>query len=133
MRSTFQTKPDGTPGCPSNFDQRRFAPLNCVRSGGLLVLLAALVVFFASGGAPPAYAQAPDDDTTTTIVDGGGGANGYEPTNVKVVPGDGELTVSWTVTSRPGVNDNDIKHALRWSQKSSWMDQPGRAPQERIL
>ena len=43
---------------------------------------------------------------------------GPEPANVRVVPGDGTLTVSWTVTSRDGVSDGDIKHALRWSQES---------------
>ena len=74
------------------------------------------------------------DDTTTTIIDGGGGANGHEPTNVKVVPGDGELTVSWTATSRPGVNDNEIYHALRWSQTLRQLRQPaslGRAVHRR--
>ena len=38
------------------------------------------------------------------------------PQNVKVVPGDGRLTVSWDVGSREGVEDEDIRHALRWTQ-----------------
>ena len=43
---------------------------------------------------------------------------GPEPANVRVVPGDGKLTVTWDVSSREGVADDDIRHALRWSQKS---------------
>ncbi len=39
-----------------------------------------------------------------------------EPANVQVTPGDGTLTVSWTVTPRDGIDDNGIRHALRWSQ-----------------
>ncbi len=103
------------------------------RSGALLLLTAALAIlavfFFAFGGAPPAQAQ--DGDTTTTIIDGGGGAKGYEPTNVQVVPGDGELTVSWTVTSRPDEwksADNEIWHAVRWSQTHGSYDNPGAPP-----
>ena len=96
------------------------------RTGALLLLAAAVVIlavfFFAFGGAPPAQAQ--DDDTTTTIINGGGGAKGYEPTNVQVVPGDGELTLSWTVTSRPGVDDGEIRHAVRWSQTHGSWDNP---------
>ena len=42
--------------------------------------------------------------------------SGPEPANVQVVPGDGTLTVSWTVTPREGVANNEIRHALRWSQ-----------------
>ena len=64
------------------------------------------------------------DDTTTKIVDGGGGASGSEPTNVSVTPGDGELTVTWTVTSREGVDDDEIYHALRWSQTLGAWDNP---------
>ena len=41
-----------------------------------------------------------------------------EPADVRVVPGDGILSVSWTVSPREGVADDEIKHALRWSQKS---------------
>ena len=54
------------------------------------------------------------------------GAPGTEPTNVQVVPGDATLTVSWTVTSRPGVADDSIRHALRWSQVSGvWANPRG--------
>ena len=51
---------------------------------------------------------------TVTIEDND---QGPEPRNVQVVPGDGTLTVSWTVAPRDGVADNDIRHALRWSQE----------------
>ena len=68
------------------------------------------------------------DDAATTIIDGGGGAKGYEPTNVQVVPGDRTLTVSWTVTSRPDVDDDEIWHAVRWSQTHGRWDNPGSAP-----
>ncbi len=43
---------------------------------------------------------------------------GTEPANIQVVPGDGVLTVTWTVTARAGVADDEIRHALRWSQVS---------------
>ena len=106
------------------------------RSGALLLLAAALTIlvvfFFAFGGAPPAQAQAQDGDTTTIIIDGGGGAKGYEPTNVRVVPGDGELTVTWTATSRPDVADNEIYHAVRWSQTHGSYDNPGAPPNRHI-
>ncbi len=39
-----------------------------------------------------------------------------EPRNVQVVPGDGTLTVTWDVAPRAGVGDDEIRHALRWSQ-----------------
>ena len=61
-----------------------------------------------------------------------GGAAGTEPANVQVTPGDGTLTVTWTVTSRDGYADGEIRHALRWSQVSGvWAnpsdpDGPGR-------
>ena len=45
------------------------------------------------------------------------GAAGTEPTDVRVAPGDGLLTVSWKVTPRAGVPDDQIRHALRWSQE----------------
>ncbi|WP_419854871.1 fibronectin type III domain-containing protein [Candidatus Poriferisodalis sp.] len=41
-----------------------------------------------------------------------------KPSDVRVTPGDGTLTVSWTPTPREGVPDGEIKHALRWSQVS---------------
>ena len=39
-----------------------------------------------------------------------------EPFNVQAVPGDGTLTITWTVSPRTGESDDDIHHALRWSQ-----------------
>ncbi len=66
-----------------------------------------------------------DDDTPVKIVDGGGGARNYEPTNVSVTPGDGKLTVSWTITSRPDLADDQIYHALRWSQTPGAWGNPG--------
>lgn len=39
------------------------------------------------------------------------------PRDVVVTPGDGTLTVTWTVASRRGFADGDIRHALRWSQE----------------
>ncbi len=57
------------------------------------------------------------------------GAAGTEPANIQVMPGDGILTVSWTVTSRPGVADGDIRHALRWSQEAGvWNNPAGATP-----
>jgi hypothetical protein len=41
-----------------------------------------------------------------------------EPYNVQVTPGDGTLTVTWSVAPRAGVSIDSIKHALRWSQVS---------------
>ena len=40
-----------------------------------------------------------------------------EPFNVCVTPGDGTLTVTWTVAPREGFEDGEIRHALRWSQE----------------
>ena len=40
-----------------------------------------------------------------------------EPFNVCVTPGDGTLTVTWTVAPREGFEDDEIRHALRWSQE----------------
>ena len=40
-----------------------------------------------------------------------------EPYNVQVTPGDGTLTVTWTVAPREGFEDIEIRHALRWSQE----------------
>ena len=99
----------------------------------LVIALAALAVLFSAlDAASPAHAQAQDGDTTTTIIDGGGGAKGYEPTNVQVVPGDRELTLSWTATSRPSVNDDKIYHAVRWSQTVGRWDNPS-APIHRYV
>ncbi len=53
-------------------------------------------------------------------------AVGYEPADVRVVPGDRTLTVSWKTTPRPGVSDDQIRHALRWSQQSGvWANPKG--------
>ena len=43
-------------------------------------------------------------------------SRGAAPQNVKIVPGDGQLSVSWEVGSRDGVEDSDILHAIRWRQ-----------------
>ena len=40
-----------------------------------------------------------------------------EPYNICVTPGDGTLTVTWTVAPREGFEDVEIRHALRWSQE----------------
>ncbi len=49
----------------------------------------------------------------------------WEPYNVCVTPGDGTLTVTWTVASRDGFEDHQIKHSLRWSQVSGvWANPP---------
>ena len=57
------------------------------------------------------------DTATVTIVDNDDPPLGPEPRTVRVVPGDGALTVSWTVAPRDGVADGEIRHALRWSQQ----------------
>ena len=41
---------------------------------------------------------------------------GPEPWNIQVTPGDGQLTVTWNVSSREGYEDSEIWHALRWFQ-----------------
>ena len=66
--------------------------------------------------AAPGWAVDPEKTgkATVTIEDND---QGPEPRDVRVVPGDGTLTVSWTVGPREGVADNDIRHALRWSQE----------------
>ncbi len=49
-----------------------------------------------------------------------------EPYNVQVTPGDGTLTVTWSVAPREGVSNDEIKHTLRWSQQSGvWANPPG--------
>ncbi len=49
-----------------------------------------------------------------------------EPFNVQVVPGDGTLTVTWIVSPRAGEADDDIHHALRWSQTAGvWANPAG--------
>lgn len=49
-----------------------------------------------------------------------------EPQNVNVVPGDGSLTVTWQLTPRAGFENDQIRHALRWSQVAGvWANPPG--------
>ena len=49
-----------------------------------------------------------------------------EPYNVQVTPGDGTLTVTWTVAPREGFEDDEIRHALRWSQQAGvWANPAG--------
>ena len=52
-----------------------------------------------------------------TITDNDEPPEGPEPWNIKVVPGDGTLTVTWNISSREGYEDSDIWHVLRWSQE----------------
>ncbi len=49
-----------------------------------------------------------------------------EPFNICITPGDGTLTVTWTVAPREGFEDIDIRHALRWSQEPGvWANPTG--------
>ncbi len=49
-----------------------------------------------------------------------------EPYNVQVTPGDGTLTVTWTIAPREGLEDDAIRHALRWSQEPGvWANPAG--------
>ncbi len=41
---------------------------------------------------------------------------GPEPWDIQIVPGDGQLTVTWKVGSHD-VDDAEVRHALRWSQE----------------
>ena len=46
--------------------------------------------------------------------------------NVQVTPGDGTLTVTWTITPREGVSNDDIRNARRWSRETGvWANPPG--------
>ena len=76
---------------------------NTIRRAGAVVAAAALAASLVA--AAPAQA-------------GGGAQAGLEPANVQVVPGDGTLTVTWEVSPRAGFADDEIRHALRWSQVS---------------
>ena len=72
---------------------------------------------------PPAQepATAPCPEETAPPVPGQ-----KEPYNVCVTPGDGTLTITWTVAPRAGFDDDSIKHALRWSQVAGvWANPPG--------
>ena len=42
--------------------------------------------------------------------------NQLEPYSIHVFPGDGTLTVLWEVSPRDGFANDEIRHALRWSQ-----------------
>ncbi|MCY4555664.1 MAG: fibronectin type III domain-containing protein, partial [Chloroflexi bacterium] len=66
----------------------------------------------------PAWAVDPEgtDTAVVTIVDNDEPPEGPEPWNIRVVPGDGTLTVTWNISSRDGFEDSEIRHALRWSQ-----------------
>ena len=65
----------------------------------------------------------PDESFTVTIADNDDAPveptppDGIEPWDIQVVPGDDTLTVTWQVNPRDGVEDSDIRHALRWSQE----------------
>ena len=49
-----------------------------------------------------------------------------EPYNVCITPGDGTLTVTWKAAPREGFEDDDIRHALRWSQEPGvWANPTG--------
>ena len=67
----------------------------------------------------PLWAAEPGRTGTTsvTIVDNDEPPAGPEPWNIKVVPGDGTLTVTWNVSSREAYEDSEIWHVLRWSQE----------------
>lgn len=79
-------------------------------------LLAAVVitVFGVAAGLFPASANTAPTQTV------------LEPQNVNVVPGDGSLTVTWQLTPRAGFENDQIHHALRWSQVAGvWANPPG--------
>ena len=70
----------------------------------------------------PAWAVDPEGTATAavTIVDNDeppAPPEGPEPWDIRVVPGNGTLTVTWNVGSRDGVEDSEIWHVLRWSQE----------------
>ena len=49
-----------------------------------------------------------------------------EPADVRVVAGDGSLTVSWTAVAHPRVAAERVQHALRWSQEAGvWANPSG--------
>ncbi len=49
-----------------------------------------------------------------------------EPADVRVVPGDGSLTVNWTAVAHPRVAAERVQHALRWSQEAGvWANPSG--------
>ena len=68
----------------------------------------------------PAWAVDPEGTATSvvTIIDNDEPPGGIEPWSIRIVPGDGKLTVTWRMGERPGWEDADVRHALRWSQVS---------------
>ena len=57
------------------------------------------------------------DSVSVVVTDTSGPTDGrLEPFKIRVIPGDGTLTVTWIVSPRAGEADDDIHHALRWSQ-----------------
>ncbi|MCY4559354.1 MAG: cadherin-like beta sandwich domain-containing protein, partial [Chloroflexi bacterium] len=80
----------------------------------------------------PAWAVDPEgtDTAAVTIVDNDepppppAPPEGPEPWDIRVVPGDGTLTVTWNVGSRDGVEDSEIWHVLRWSQEPGVWNNP---------
>ena len=83
--------------------------------------VAAASVSVAVADTTPAPASASCSEETEPPVSGQ-----KEPYNICVTPGDGILTVTWTAAPREGVADEDILHALRWSQESGvWANPPG--------
>jgi hypothetical protein len=61
---------------------------------------------------------APPQDTGPPV------AGQLEPYNIRVTPGDGTLTVTWSAAPREGVSNERIWHALRWSQTTGLWANP---------
>ncbi|MCY4442741.1 MAG: fibronectin type III domain-containing protein [Deltaproteobacteria bacterium] len=86
----------------------------------------ALTVTGVSGGTATITVTAQDTDGNSVgdafevSVAGAEPPEGPEPWNIRVVPGDGTLTVTWNVGSRDGFDDSEIRHALRWSQEPGY-------------
>ena len=71
-------------------------------------------------GDPPPEQESEEQETGPPV------AGQTEPYNVLVTPGDGTLTVTWTVAPREGFEDAAIRHALRWSQQAGvWANPAG--------
>ena len=45
------------------------------------------------------------------------GGDYRQPWNIQVIPGNGQLTVTWNISPREGYEDSEIWHVLRWSQE----------------
>ena len=116
-----EKQPDGTP--PTLPPSHRLWLARLPRRFGVMAVATAALLPLAVGAAlAVALLLLPVDPAAAQ-----GGSPGTEPTNVQVVPGDGILTVSWTLTPRQGVADEDIRHALRWSQEAGVWDNPAGA------